>query len=262
MIKIKNFVGDNDNIKIIEEKGIFKIIEHQKDLSVTPTEAPVKYYMQEMGCKEKQLMVMLKDNAVRLKPGAMQFMLGNITSNTGVKGAGDLLGKTLKGMATGDSAIKPLYKGSGVLMCEPTYSHLLIENLSEWNNAMVCDDGSFVCCDDEIQDTVVRRTNLSSAVAGGEGLFNLCLRGQGHAVIQSRVPREELYEVCLENDCIKIDGNNAICWSASLEFTVERSGKSLIGSAASGEGLVNVYRGTGKILMMPLKPAFGINMGI
>lgn len=34
--------------------------------------------------------------------------------------------------------------------------------------------------------------------------------------------------------------------------TVERSGKSLIGSAASGEGLVNVYRGTGKVLLAPV----------
>ena len=44
----------------------------------------------------------------------------------------------------------------------------------------------------------------------------------------------------------------AIAWSGSLDFTVERSGKSLIGSAASGEGLVNVYRGTGKVLMSPV----------
>ena len=50
---------------------------------------------------------------------------------------------------------------------------------------------------------------------------------------------------------MKIDGNFAIAWSGSLEFTVERSGKSLIGSAASGEGLVNVYRGSGRVLMMP-----------
>ena len=42
-----------------------------------------------------------------------------------------------------------------------------------------------------------------------------------------------------------------IAWSSTLDFTVERSGRSLIGSAASGEGLVNVYRGTGKVLMMP-----------
>ena len=35
-------------------------------------------------------------------------------------------------------------------------------------------------------------------------------------------------------------------------FTVERTTKTLIGSAASGEGLVNVYRGTGKVRMSPV----------
>ena len=44
----------------------------------------------------------------------------------------------------------------------------------------------------------------------------------------------------------------AIAGSSSLDFTVERSGKTLIGSAASGEGLVNVYRGTGKVLLAPV----------
>ena len=61
-----------------------------------------------------------------------------------------------------------------------------------------------------------------------------------------------MIEVTLENDVLKVDGNFAIAWSRSLDFTVERSTKTLIGSAASGEGLVNVYRGTGKILMAPL----------
>ena len=59
-----------------------------------------------------------------------------------------------------------------------------------------------------------------------------------------------MFEV--DNDVIKIDGNMAIAWSSSLQFTVERSSKSLIGSAVSGEGLVNVFRGSGKILMSPL----------
>ena len=64
--------------------------------------------------------------------------------------------------------------------------------------------------------------------------------------------REELIEVELNNDVLKVDGSFAIAWSNSLEFTVERTTKTLIGSAASGEGLVNVYRGTGKVLMAPL----------
>lgn len=50
----------------------------------------------------------------------------------------------------------------------------------------------------------------------------------------------------------KIDGNFAIAWSNTLNFTVERTTKTLIGSAASGEGLVNVYRGTGRILVAPV----------
>ena len=69
--------------------------------------------------------------------------------------------------------------------------------------------------------------------------------------MESPCPEEELIEVTLDNDELKIDGNMALAWSGSLNFTVERSGKSLVGSAASGEGLVNVYRGTGKVLLAP-----------
>ena len=39
--------------------------------------------------------------------------------------------------------------------------------------------------------------------------------------------------------------------SSTLDFTVERSAKTLMGSAVSGEGLVNVYRGTGQVWLAP-----------
>ena len=67
------------------------------------------------------------------------------------------------------------------------------------------------------------------------------------------IVNEELVIIDLQNDVLKIDGNYAVAWSSSLNFTVERSGKSLIGSAASGEGLVNVYRGTGRVMMQPVR---------
>ena len=87
---------------------------------------------------------------------------------------------------------------------------------------------------------------------GGEGFFNLSLYGNGVVALESNVPEEELIEVVLENDELKIDGNLAVCWSSNLEFTVERTTKTLVGSAVSGEGLVNVYRGTGRVLMCPV----------
>lgn len=55
----------------------------------------------------------------------------------------------------------------------------------------------------------------------------------------------------LQNETLKVDGNFAVLRTASLDFTVERSAKTLIGSAVSGEGLVNVYRGTGSVWLAP-----------
>ena len=78
------------------------------------------------------------------------------------------------------------------------------------------------------------------------------LTGQGVVVLESPVPRSELIVVDLDNDTVKIDGSMAIAWSNSLEFTVEKTTKTLVGSVASGEGLVNVYRGNGRILMAPV----------
>lgn len=78
--------------------------------------------------------------------------------------------------------------------------------------------------------------------------------GSGIVALESLVPEEELITVDLQDDVLKIDGSLAVAWSPGLSFTVERSGKSLIGSAASGEGLVNVYRGSGRVLMSPVAP--------
>lgn len=123
---------------------------------------------------------------------------------------------------------------------------------AEWNGSVVLDDGLFLACDSRLQHKAVMRSNFSSAVAGGEGLFNLSLNGSGVFCIESDCPKEELVEITLKDDVLKVDSNFAIAWSNSLQFTVERSSKSLIGSAASGEGLVNVYRGTGKVLLAPV----------
>ena len=76
---------------------------------------------------------------------------------------------------------------------------------------------------------------------------------KGMVVLESNSPYEELVTIESNNDVVKIDGNMAIAWSSSLEFTVEKVTKTLIGSAASGEGLVNVYRGTGRILTALVK---------
>lgn len=250
MIQLNNLTN-NQNLDVIAQKGCYTVYEHQRDMSVSPQTASYAYFMQEMNLCKKQVLATLNKSAVKTQAGAMQWTAGNVESVTGVKGVGDFFGKAIKGKVTGESAIKPVYQGSGYLMLEPTYRYILLEDVAAWGQGVVLDDGLFLACDAGLNDTVVARTNVSSAALGGEGLFNLCLSGQGIAVLESPVPREELIEIIVENDTVKIDGNMAVAWSRTLQFTVERSSKTLLGSAANGEGLVNVYRGTGRILMAP-----------
>ncbi len=252
MFKINN-LQDNDDIRIADAKAGMKVIEYMSDLSVMPHTAITAYYCSRMNVRKRQLIIDLKNNEYTVSLGSMQWSVGDVEAVADVKGVGDFLGKAIKGSVTKESGVKPKYKGTGVLVLEPTYKHILLEDLSTWNGGIVLDDGLFLACESKIQQNVVMRNNLSSAVLGNEGLFNLSLSGNGYVALESPVPKEELVEIELQNDILRIDGNFAVAWSKELEFTVQKSTKSLIGSAISGEGFVNVFKGTGKVLMAPVR---------
>ena len=251
MYKFKNLMS-NPNLNVVEKVEGMRVIEYARDLSVTPSTAITAYFANEMNVRKRQLFIELKDNAYTLSAGTMQWTAGDVTVESGIKGVGDFLGKAMKGVVTKESVVKPVYKGNGVIMLEPTYKHILLEDISTWKGGIVLDDGLFLACEDRVKQNVTMRSNLSSAVLGNEGLFNLKLEGEGYAALESYVPRSELIEIKLENDVLRIDGSFAIAWSATLDFTVEKSTKTLIGSGITGEGFVNVYKGTGKVLLSPV----------
>lgn len=251
MFQCKNLY-DNKNAKKIAQLGGILVFEYERDLSVRPDSAVSAYYASEMNIRRRQVLIELKNNAYTVQAGAMQWTCGSVKMGSGVKGVGDFLGKALSAKMTKESTVKPEYSGSGLLMLEPTYRHILLLDVSGWNGGLVLEDGLFLACAGSVKQTVVARSSFSSAIAGGEGLFNLCLSGSGEVALESPVPMEELIEFELDNDEVRIDGNMAIAWSNTLKFTVERSSKSLLGSAVSGEGLVNVFRGSGRVLMAPV----------
>ena len=253
-MRIENL--QNENRKYAKSIGNFHVLEYVQDASVSPMNAMNEYFMSKMNVRRKQVVIDIdKDHSAIIQAGAMQWMGGNVQATSGVKGIGDFLGKALKGAVTKETAVKPEYVGEGCLVLEPTYKYIILADIGKWGPAgMTIEDGMFLACDANVKSKVVARKNLSSAVLGNEGLFNLSLQGNGVAALESNVPEDELIEVILENDELKIDGNLAVCWSSNLEFTVERSTKTLVGSAVSGEGLVNVYRGTGRVLMCPVAP--------
>ncbi len=247
---------ENNNRKIISTINNFHVLEYVQDASVSPMNAIDEYFMSKMNVRRRQVVIDIsREHSAVIQAGAMQWMGGNVQATSGVKGLGDLFGKAIKGAVTKETAVKPEYIGEGFLVLEPTYKYIILQDVSKWGSVgMTIEDGMFLACDANVKRNIVARKTLSSAVLGGEGLFNMSLQGNGAVALESNVPEDELIEIELENDELKIDGNLAVCWSSNLDFTVERTTKTLVGSAVSGEGLVNVYRGSGRVLMSPVAP--------
>ena len=247
---------ENNNRKIISTINNFHVLEYVQDASVSPMNAIDEYFMSKMNVRRRQVVIDIsREHSAVIQAGAMQWMGGNVQATSGVKGLGDLFGKAIKGAVTKETAVKPEYIGEGFLVLEPTYKYIILRDVSKWGSVgMTIEDGMFLACDANVKRNIVARKTLSSAVLGGEGLFNMSLQGNGAVALESNVPEDELIEIELENDELKIDGNLAVCWSSNLDFTVERTTKTLVGSAVSGEGLVNVYRGSGRVLMSPVAP--------
>jgi uncharacterized protein (AIM24 family) len=249
-----NILNSSNAKKVSLQKGLFSVIEYEKDLSVEPEMAQLAFFASQMDVRKRQLVASINDNhGVITQRGRMQLMLGDLYATTDIKSPGNLLKNIVGSKVTGETAIKPLYRGNGTLVLEPTFRYILLEDLSEWNSGLMIEDGLFLACYDTVEMHVLARNTISSAVLGGEGLFNTSLTGDGIVALESPVPRSELIEINIDDDVVKIDGNMAIAWTKDLIFTVERTTPTLIGSFASGEGLVNVYKGTGKVLVAPVQ---------
>ncbi len=251
---MKTAKGTRENVRIIEEyqSGGLKveILEYEKLLGISNSSmAQQVYFMEKQNIRVRQIALYLNNEKVTIEKGAMSYFQGNIQMVSGVT-LGNALGRMVRGAVTGEQMAQPEYTGSGLLVLEPSFRHFLVLELAP-NESVIVDDGMFYCAQGSVTVKTVSQRNLSSAIAGGETLFQQQLTGPGIIILESVVPMAEIDIIDMENDTLKVDGNFAVLRSSTLEFTVERSAKTLIGSAVSGEGLVNVYRGTGQVWLAP-----------
>lgn len=73
-IKVTNWI--NDNRKIIAQKGMFKVIEHQKDLSVSSCSAENAYFASQMNVRLRQLEITLNGSNTTKEPNSSGGLLG------------------------------------------------------------------------------------------------------------------------------------------------------------------------------------------
>ncbi len=250
---MRSAIGTRENIRIIdtaEANGCkIEIMEYERLLGSTNTNAAEDmYFMEKQNMRARQAAIYLEDSSVKIEPGAMSYFTGKLEMVSGVT-AGNALGRIFSSATTGESIAQPEYKGTGMLVLEPSFKHFLLIEMEK--EEIIVDKGMFYAAQGGIEVKSIMQKNVSSALLGGEGIFQIQLRGSGIVLLECPVPSCEIDVIELENDVLKVDGNFAVLRSGNIDFSVERSAKTLLGSAVSGEGLVNVYRGTGSVWLAP-----------
>ena len=247
-------IGTRNNVSVIqriEYNGVTaEILEYQKLLgSQSPNAASTLWFMEQQNIQVRQIALYIQNDSVQIEAGAMSYFQGPLEMVSGLT-VGNAVGKMFKASVTGETAAKPIYRGSGVLVLEPSFRHFIPFVLGQGEQIIV-DKGMFYVASESVKVEPSMQKNLSSGLLGGEGLFQMSLTGPGLVILESSVPMCEVDIINLQNDVLRVDGNFALLRTGHIDFTVERSAKTLVGSAASGEGLVNVYRGTGQIWLAP-----------
>lgn len=211
-------------------------------------------YMRDANIKLRQLRIVLQGGGVYTEPNALSFMRGPIEVSTNTGGFMGLSKKFVSSKISGEPVIKPLFKGTGEILLEPSFGHYAILQLEK--EEIIIDDELFFAAEDTIDISVTTMKSISSALFGSEGFFQTKLSGTGIVVLEIPVPETEIFKYSLVDDVLKIDGNFSILRTAGIQFTVEKTTKTLIGSGFSGEGLLKVFRGTGEVWLMPTKVVY------
>ncbi|WP_312650586.1 AIM24 family protein [Proteiniclasticum sp.] len=223
-------------------------------------------YMREANIKLRQLRIVLSGGGVFTEANALSFMRGPIEVSTNTGGLFSLSKKFVSSKITGEPVIKPHFKGVGELLLEPSFGHYAMLQLE--NEEIIIDDSLFFAAEDSIEIGITSMKTVSSALFGTEGLFQTKLKGTGIVVLEIPVPETEVFKYSLADDVLKIDGNFSVLRTGGITFTVEKTTKTLIGSGFSGEGLLNVFRGTGEVWLMPTKVVYdkiitdGLTLGV
>ncbi|MCX6251255.1 MAG: AIM24 family protein [Bacteroidetes bacterium] len=210
-----------------------------------PEKVPVQFGVIKFEVVEKETLKFLKaefeNSAVRYESGGMYYMKGNLELEAHLPSAGGFL----KSMVTHESAVKPVIRGSGTVWFEPSFGNFTILELS--NEEWILDRGAYYASEMGIE--IGSFTNKSfSGMFSGEGFFQTKVSGTGKVVILSKGPLET---IDLNNEKLVVDGSFAVARQAGIQLTVARASKGIFGSMLSGEGIVNTFTGTGKVLIAP-----------
>lgn len=253
----QQLIGTRKNISVITEESYpefgldIEVIEYQKLLGSTNIHAAQHlWFMNEQNIKCRQIGLFINNNGVKIEAGAMSYFQGPLQASSGLNSVGKVAKQIFTGKATGERVVMPEYKGTGMLVLEPSFKHFITLKLAQ-GEQIICDKGMFYVASLSCNIQPVFAGSASGTLLGGEGIFQQAITGPGAVILESPVPMCEINRIQLNNDILRVDGNFALMRTAGVSMSVEPVAQGLVNSAMTGEGLVNVFRGTGEVWIAP-----------
>ena len=216
------------------------------------------FFLNQAGVRLKHIRATLENGEIIIEPGALYYMCGalELESNTQKVSRG-----LMRKMLSGETLFQTRIRGNGEVYLDPTFGHFVMTKID--NDTLIMDKGTFYCADAGLSVSAVAQRNVSSALFGGEGLFQTQVKGSGLIILASPVPMEEL--VCYElgkGEKLFVDGSFALMRTHTVTFRAEKSAKSLFRSLTSGEGLLQTFEGPGSVWIAPTQEVYeGFHVG-
>jgi uncharacterized protein (AIM24 family) len=190
------------------------------------------------------LRVHLADETIRAEKGALSYLEGAVAVDAPLPTPGDFFRTAL----SDQPLVRPSFSGTGAVVLEPSPGghHVFSLDGESW----ILGRGAYWASEGSVELSLHREPAMASFWTGDGFVHYLTqVKGQGKVVLVTRGP---VREVVLEDGGIAVEGAIVIARTSGVRYEVRRPASTMLRSMISGEEMLRVYVGTGRVLMTPL----------
>jgi uncharacterized protein (AIM24 family) len=183
----------------------------------------------------------LKGEAIRAEAGALSYMRGDIKMVAPIPSPMTMVRASL----SSEAAVRPTFTGTGEVYLEASLGGYYAFEIHE--KPWILERGAYWASEASVELSLHREKALTSFWLGN-GLvdFQTKVAGVGQVVLNAAGPVEE---IDLGDEELAVEGDLVIARSSRVTFSVRRPSRGFVSSWLSGEKLLRVYKGPGRILM-------------